>query len=111
MNYEPENRTNIEELYSERIERFNKALIDRLNDIHKVKDLENQVEHLEHLLKLAEYRYHNVYIENNKLRKKELDKSMDKVELKNLIIQKIEDLKFDRYKNSKLKTFIKKILR
>jgi len=111
VTYEPETRTDIEELYSERIDRFNKALMERMNDLHKVKDLENQVEHLNYLIKLSECRYHNMNTQNKLLRKKELDKSMDKVELKNLILEKINDLQYDRRKNSKLKTFVKKLLK
>lgn len=110
-NYEPETRTDIEELYNERIDRFNKVLIERMNDIHKVKDLENQVTELNHLLKQSESRYHNMNQQNKLLRKKEIDKTIDRVELKTLILDKIEELKRDRYKNKKLRNFIKKLLR
>lgn len=111
FNYEPEIRTDIEELYSERIDRFNKVLMDRMNDIHKVKDLENQVVQLKDFLRLSECRYHNMNVENKLLRKKELDKTMNKEELKNLILEKINDLEYDRRKNTKLKVFIRKLLK
>lgn len=110
VNYEPEIRTDIEELYNERIVAFNNALVQRLNEKSNVLDLNLQIDKLHNLLKSSESRYLNVHQQNNLLRRKELDKSMEKNELKTLIFKKIEDLKWDKRKHEKLKRFIKKIL-
>lgn len=100
----------IEELYNERIAAFNNALIERLNEKSTIIDLNNQVTKLMNLLKSSESRYLNVHQQNNLLKKKELDKVMDKQQLQDLILKKIEELRWDKRKPEKLKRFIKKLL-
>ena len=105
-----ETRTDIEELWIERSSRLHEALIERMQDNLKVKDLELQVNHLEHMLRLSESRYFNMNQQNKLLRKKQTHFTIDKDNLRELILEKIEEFKCERNNHKKLKNFIRKLL-